>query len=49
MPDIPTYDDAMRKADAILTLRIDTSQPVELAAFVGMFTSLAEEYHRLVL
>lgn len=36
----------MRSADAILTLRINTSQPIELDAFVGAFTSLAHEFKR---
>lgn len=34
----------MSKAKAILRLRIQTEEPVEISAFVGAFTSLAEEY-----
>ena len=33
-------------SQAILTLRIDTENPIELDSFVGAFTSLAEEYRR---
>lgn len=46
MKDFVTYSDIMTDAKAILTLRIDTSEPVEISAFVGAFTSLAEEYRR---
>lgn len=40
------YSTAMADANAILTLRIDTDEPIELDSFVGAFTSLAEEYRR---
>lgn len=40
------YDLAMENADSILTLTIDTKKPIELDAFVGAFTSLAEEFRR---
>ena len=36
----------MADAEAILTLRIDTENPIELGSFVGAFTSLATEYRR---
>lgn len=38
----------MEGADAFLRLRISTVEPMELHAFVGLFTSLAEEYSRSV-
>lgn len=31
---------------AVLTLRLDTSEPIELSAFVGAFTSLGNEFKR---
>ena len=40
------YNSSMSYPEAILTLRIDTTRPVEIDAFVGAFTSLAEEYRR---
>lgn len=46
MKDFVTYSDLMTDAKAILTLRIDTTEPIEISAFVGAFTSLAEEYRR---
>lgn len=46
MLDILLYDQAMPQVDALLTLTIDTEQPVELDSFVGAFTSLAEEFRR---
>ena len=46
MKDSVTYSHLMMDAQAILTLRIDTSEPIEISAFVGAFTSLAEEYRR---
>ena len=42
----PTYEQAMSDSEAILTLRIDTKDPIELDSFVGAFTSLATEYRR---
>lgn len=36
----------MSKDNPILTLRIDTKNPIEISEFVGAFTSLAEEYRR---
>ena len=36
----------MADAEAILTLRIDAENPIELDSFVGAFTSLATEYRR---
>ncbi len=41
-----SYSQAMREAPVILRLRIQTEEPVEIDAFVGAFTSLAEEYRR---
>jgi hypothetical protein len=41
-----TYGHFMSDAKAILRLRISTEEPVEIDAFVGAFTSLAEEYRR---
>ena len=38
----------MEEKEIILTLRIDTTEPIEIDAFVGAFTSLAEEYRREV-
>lgn len=46
MTKLISYDSAMIDANAILTLRIDTTEPIEIGAFVGAFTSLAEEYRR---
>lgn len=41
-----SYSRAMIESQAILRLRISTEEPVEIDAFVGAFTSLAEEYRR---
>lgn len=38
----------MGEQSAIITLNIDTSQPVEIGDFVGAFTSLANEFERYV-
>lgn len=38
----------MGEQKALLTLNIDTSQPVEIGDFVGAFTSLANEFERFV-
>jgi len=46
MLDFVSYTQAMTEAPAILRLRIQTEEPVEIDAFVGAFTSLAEEYRR---
>jgi hypothetical protein len=46
MLDFISYTHAMSDSHAILRLRISTEQPVEIDAFVGAFTSLAEEYRR---
>lgn len=46
MLDFVTYTRAMSETQAILRLRIQTEDPVEIDAFVGAFTSLAEEYRR---
>ena len=46
MVQIYSYEQAMADAEAILTLRIDTENPIELDSFVGAFTSLATEYRR---
>jgi hypothetical protein len=39
---------SLRESPVILTLTINNSQPIELTAFVGAFTSLAAEYRRSV-
>lgn len=46
--DFLPYDSVMEKTDAFLTLKIDTSQPVEMDAFIGAFSSLAQEFQREV-
>lgn len=46
MLDFISYNRAMSEAPAVLHLRIQTVDPVEIDAFVGAFTSLAEEYRR---
>lgn len=46
MLDFISYNRAMSEAPAVLRLRIQTEEPVEIGAFVGAFTSLAEEYRR---
>ncbi|MDD7910579.1 hypothetical protein PUV47_11670 [Pseudovibrio exalbescens] len=38
----------MGEQSALLTLKIDTDEPVELRDFVGAFTSLANEFERFV-
>ncbi|PTW63441.1 hypothetical protein C8N35_1011494 [Breoghania corrubedonensis] len=38
----------MIPVSAILTLKIETEEPIELDAFVGAFTSIAEEYRRSI-
>ena len=43
-----SYSDLMGQQSAILTLKIDTEQPVELRDFVGAFTSLGNEFERFV-
>jgi hypothetical protein len=42
------YKQAMKDADAIITLTINNSQPIRLSDFVHAFTSLAEEYRETV-
>jgi hypothetical protein len=46
MLDFVSYNNAMSESKAILRLRIQTQDPIEIDAFVGAFTSLAEEYRR---
>jgi len=46
MLDFISYSQVMSETQAILRLRIQTEEPVEIDAFVGAFTSLAEEYRR---
>jgi hypothetical protein len=46
MPSKSTYDAVMRDTPAVLTLKLDNTEPIELDAFVGAFTALAEEYIR---
>lgn len=43
-----TYLQLMGEQSAILTLKIQTEEPVELRDFVGAFTSLANEFERFV-
>jgi hypothetical protein len=43
-----TYSQLMGEQKSILTLKIDTAEPVELRDFVGAFTSLANEFDRFV-
>lgn len=38
----------MKDQKSLLTLTIDTKEPIELAAFVGAFTSISGEFDRLV-
>lgn len=43
-----TYAEAMDAGDAHIVLTLETSQPIEIGAFVGAFTSLAAEYERFI-
>lgn len=43
-----SYSQLMVEQSALLTLKIDTDEPVELRDFVGAFTSLANEFERYV-
>ncbi|WP_206668335.1 hypothetical protein [Roseibium aquae] len=43
-----SYSQLMGEQSAVLTLKIDTDEPVELRDFVGAFTSLANEFERFV-
>jgi len=47
MPDQPQLID-VAEVPVVLTLVINNSQPIELSAFVGAFTSLAIEYRKSV-
>lgn len=38
----------MSSVESLLTLKIETAQPIKIEAFVGAFSSLAEEYRREV-
>ncbi|CAH2407932.1 hypothetical protein MES5069_620159 [Mesorhizobium escarrei] len=38
----------MGEQSALLTLKLDTAEPIELGDFVGAFTSLANEFERYV-
>ncbi|MGO7412908.1 hypothetical protein ACC810_15985 [Rhizobium ruizarguesonis] len=42
------YSQLMSEQKALLTLKLDTDEPVELRDFVGAFTSLANEFERFV-
>ncbi|MBB3610976.1 hypothetical protein [Rhizobium sp. BK602] len=42
------YSQLMSEQKALLTLKLDTDEPVELRDFVGTFTSLANEFERFV-
>jgi hypothetical protein len=48
MIDHKGYLEAMAENPAHLTLKLDTSEPVELSDFVGAFTSLANEFEGFV-
>ncbi|WJR66947.1 hypothetical protein QTA58_22610 [Neorhizobium sp. CSC1952] len=43
-----SYSQLMGEQKAILTLKLDTEEPVELRDFVGAFTSLANEFERFI-
>lgn len=43
-----SYSQLMGEQKALLTLKLDTDEPVELRDFVGAFTSLANEFERFV-
>ena len=42
------YSALMGEQPAHLTLKLDTDEPIELADFVGAFTSIANEFERYV-
>jgi hypothetical protein len=42
----PTYSQLMAESGAFLILTIETKDPIEIGAFVGEFTSLANQYQR---
>lgn len=42
------YSSIMVRGQPHLTLKLDTKEPIELGAFVGAFTSLANEYDRYI-
>ena len=41
-----THNEIMEGIDSLLTLTLDTSEPIEISHFIGAFTSLASEYDR---
>jgi len=43
-----SYSQLMGEQTPFITLQIDTDEPIELADFVGAFTSLANEFERFV-
>lgn len=43
-----SYSRLMSEQNAHLTLKLDTSEPIELADFVGSFTALGNEFERFV-
>jgi len=43
-----TYREAMERGQPYIRLKLDTSEPIEMGAFVGAFTSIAAEYDRTV-
>ncbi|MEZ5870761.1 MAG: hypothetical protein R3D32_02740 [Nitratireductor sp.] len=43
-----TYSQLMGESPVHLTLTIDTKDPIELGSFVGMFTSLGNEFERFI-
>lgn len=48
MIDRKGYYELMGESKAHLTLTLDTDEPIELANFVGAFTSLANEFERFI-
>jgi hypothetical protein len=43
-----TYAQAMALGEPLITLTLDTKEPMQLGAFVGAFASLASEYERYI-
>ncbi|MEW9805291.1 hypothetical protein ABUE31_04730 [Mesorhizobium sp. ZMM04-5] len=43
-----SYSQVMGEQSGILTLKLDTAEPIELGDFVGAFTSIANEFERYV-
>jgi hypothetical protein len=43
-----TYAQAMAQGEPLITLILDTREPMQIGAFVGVFASLASEYERYI-